>query len=326
MQKETKTIILFGYPRSGTTWISEVLASGELTYLHEPDNERININGLLVKKGGARFEILDTDKKIAQLFEDTLSGKFISHKSKFSTYPLTALGYSPLQLETFINAPKVVAKSVNQRKLKLLKTLFKVYLTLGIARNKAPFLIKSVHSGLLLHQFLSNEKLHFKPIITLRHPAAVIKSMQTLNNKDIYRSIEKDPGIGNIIPQELLPELEKAKTPLQKAALQIGIHHYYWHQLAKEKNLIVIKHESFLLNPKDEFKKLYKSLKMNYTDRVERIIDEKNKTGSGYATARNATDLIDAWKGYFSESELEEIKFGYQLLPNSQYVDFSNIK
>lgn len=313
--------ILFGYPRSGTTWISEILASsGELTYLHEPDNERINIAGLLCKKGHARYTIKENADGVVSLFSKTLNGNFLAHSSYLSKAPLHALGFSVDYLDRFIDHPEVAKQPVNRLKLGLVQGLFGAYKSLGVSRNQGPFLVKTVHSGLMLETLIN--QLDFIPIISIRHPAAVLRSMKTLNNKDLYRGLEQRSELNEIIPGKYFTRLKDAKSSLEKQALQIGIHHFYWYRLAKKYNILVLKHEDFLVDTANAFEGVFNKLGLTFNNAVLETIKAKNKAGAGYKTSRNAADLIDVWKLGFSQQELNEIKRGYQLLPNPWYTDF----
>ena len=319
--KSHHNIILFGYPRSGTTWISEVLTcTGELKYLHEPDNERTNISGLLAKKGGPRFPILDPENKLQNLFKQTLNGNFIDGTSWKTTYPIKALGYTVENLEQFIDSSTWKKSISNKGKLLILDRWNCANLKFN-AKIKQQKLIKTVHAGLLLEPL--SRKLDFTPIISLRHPAAIIKSMQQLNNKDIYRGIEKDPNLKSIVPQKGITKISSLKTNLEKQALQISIHHYYWAELLKTQNILTIKHEGLLLDSKAAFKNIYTTLGLNYNTFVDDFIDSKNKSGSGYGTSRNTTELLDTWKKGFTQDELNQIERGYKTLPSPWYKDFS---
>ncbi|MEE8602790.1 hypothetical protein [Euzebya tangerina] len=55
-------VILAGVPRSGSTWVAEVLAAGEdVRLIHEPDNHDLNVHALGAKRGLSAFPELRRD-------------------------------------------------------------------------------------------------------------------------------------------------------------------------------------------------------------------------------------------------------------------------
>ncbi|MDX5429302.1 MAG: sulfotransferase domain-containing protein [Bacteroidota bacterium] len=323
-ERSLGNIMMFGYPRSGTTWIAEILsASGELTYLHEPDNERINIHGLYHKFGGRRFPIAPKGRDMVGLFRRSLNGYYLSDQSRLSTYPLAFLKWTPQKLERYIGSISRSKKLDSRVKLGLLKNLMRTYRALGVAKLQGPFLVKSVHSGLMLERFIQSPDLDFQPLIVLRHPAAIIRSMKTMKNPDLYRGIEKNPNLSKLLSEDKIRSILTLRTPLEKIAMQISIHHHLWHEWAMKYDIKTIKHEDLLVDPKEGFKTLYQDLGLHFTPRVERLIDQKNKGGAGYKTNRNSKSLIGKWKGFFSQDELDQIRRGYMILPTPFYSDFS---
>jgi hypothetical protein len=82
-----KPILLAGLPRSGTTWVGEIMSQADdVKYVFEPDNEKINAYAWLCKSGHHRFPHIEqsmSQDKFAELkrlwheaFKGQLGGNF----------------------------------------------------------------------------------------------------------------------------------------------------------------------------------------------------------------------------------------------------------
>ena len=83
-----KPIVIFGLPRSGTTWLANTLAqSVGVQYVVEPDNEGTTFLGYFYKRGLGRFpyfRVGEEPKGYLKLFKRALFGDFITYESKMN--------------------------------------------------------------------------------------------------------------------------------------------------------------------------------------------------------------------------------------------------
>jgi len=90
----------------------------------------------------------------------------------------------------------------------------------------------------------------------------------------------------------------------------------------KYPNIILIKHEEFLLDPLKSFEKLFKKIDLQWTEGVEKFIQNTNKPGSGHQITRILTKEIDKWKKSLTTEQIEMIKKGYNVFPQKFYQEF----
>ena len=101
---DKKPIILFGLPRSGTTWVSQILtANDDWVYIHEPDNEKISPIAWIGKNNLHRFPYLtpqDIEEQFFHMWRLIFSGTWM--RSKMYGQFRKKLSRNSVSLEAFI--------------------------------------------------------------------------------------------------------------------------------------------------------------------------------------------------------------------------------
>lgn len=312
MKARKKPVIIFGPPRSGTTWLANVLsANGNINYIHEPDNEKNNFLAYVRKNKLNRFPYLredDSEKHFVQLFRTSLYGKPIRNESKLNVMLMRVAGINKETIENEIqNNSK---KGPRIRVAELLSQLKSLQVTSGKRR-----IIKSVHAHLSI-PFLQKH-LDFIPLIIVRHPASVIASHIKLQMPDANREIFNDERIKKDFLLPYLTKIEKLNTDLEYFALQISIFHHVLSKYIKNNSLEFITHEDLCMNPLEKFKSMYQKLKLEWNYKAEQFIDSHNQSGKdAYDIYRNCDELNQKWKKTFTKSETRQIEKAYTILPN----------
>lgn len=316
---EKKSIIIFGPPRSGTTWLASVLSLNDLFYVHEPDNGKNNFLALVLQNNMHRFPYLKIDNKndlYLKLFELALNANFLSSSSRGNTLLFRTFGISRIKIEENLsNNGKYLIKDpiLKYRSWKMIPK--------DIPATRQPRLIKTVHAVLSI-PFLK-QHLNFIPLLIFRHPCAIISSMASMNLMDINRNLQKEP---RIVRDYLSPHMEKIgnlKHDFEFYGLQAGIFHHVMSDYIKKYNYPFVIHENLCERPMDEFKTVFSIMQLEWTKQTGDFIESQNKEGSGYEIARDLKTVNNAWKKKLTGEQIQQIKTGYSIFPNQIYQDFS---
>lgn len=307
-------ILIFGLPRSGTTWLAKTLEMAEnIQYLVEPDNEGTNFLGYFYKRGLERFPYFrknEMSSSYLKLFDRALNGDYITYESSSNNWLFKS------NLISLHLVKRRLAQKKKNRKIVLNWDFFlKKNITIDPQKRR---LVKSVH-GILNIPFLQNH-LEFIPLIILRHPASSIHSHLKLGISDGDQDIYKNKYLRDDFLTPFLDRMEKVNSPLSRMGMQFGIFHFIVASFVKQYNYKLVFHEQLCENPVEEFKKLYDFFDLKWEDKVEKFIQNNNQKGTGgYDIKRVAAEERDSWKRKWSLDELKEIEKGYSIFPNSFY-------
>lgn len=306
-------IIIFGIPRSGTTWLAKTLAVDQnIQYVVEPDNESTTFLGYYYKRGLQRFPYYRVGAKAGaytKLFFRALEGDYITYESSNNNL---------LFKSNLISLHLVKRRLRQKKKNRTLVLNWDYLLEKNIKKNhNKRRLVKTVHA--LFNIPFLRSKFDFLPLIILRHPAAIIHSHIKLGITDGDQDIFKDSQLAEDFLKPFMQKIIKIMTPLERMGMQIGIFHYIVAQYQEQYQYKVIFHEKLCTNPVTEFKKLYQLLDLNWDKKVERFINENNREGNGFEIKRKTKELKDNWKPKWTNEEIEEIKKGYFIFPNKFY-------
>ncbi|MFC1887843.1 sulfotransferase [Candidatus Cloacimonadota bacterium] len=295
-------ILLVSVPRSGSTWIGSVIAHEKNSFMvYEPDNEEVNLRAAFYKRKYSRYPYLtgrDNSTEYYALFNRVFN-KIVFPDKRNSMY-------------------------LHKQKQKILRRLFKRR-TLQIMSydegKKITKLVKSVHCGLALEFLIKN--FQFKPVILLRHPANIALSFQKMNLSESEIDLSADNKLYNDYLKPYYLKIEQLRQPLEKIGFQIGFFYFYFAELKKKyKDIMIINHDEIINDPEKEFKKLFASLGLIWSNMVEHFVSSTNKPGEGHQIYRVLDNEKDKWKIHFSEDQLEQLRKGYYILPQTFYKEF----
>jgi hypothetical protein len=296
-------ILLAGAPRSGTTWVANVLASAPAaTVAVEPDNEKTSLLAVAWKDGLPRFPVLPVGtenpgyRRLWRYAFDGRLGPFLSRswltrasllggrwaESKIAARPVVAP-----ELDA-VDAPppdRADAPSVPQRD--------------GIR------IVKTVHAVLCLDWVCANAAPH-RVVVVGRHPLAVIDSWRRLDMPDGERlwTAARDWLAAR---DRLPPDLDDA-SPLVRRALQAGLMYRALDDFCERRPAVLrISHEALCRDPAAEFASLFERLGLAWTDEAEQALAQSNREGRGYRPVRVAEREIGKWQGRFGATELNQV-------------------
>ena len=318
-----RRILLVGAPRSGTTWVGEILTLvPDVEYIHEPDNEKSSIIGLYGKAGLPRFPLLSPGEARPAygslwhiaftapgaavlssswltrlwLFDRTAKERFVQQKER-----MIADGYRPDPAHCANGSP--MPALVNR--LAALKLFGTPAATVR--------LVKSVH-GVLAAEWIERSVAAHSVVVVMRNPHGVLASWRRMKMPDAMRSVCLTPEVLSAafgdraapIQEELKRELE---IPLNKTALQLAVmYRILLDSAARNPHWTVIYHEHLCMDPVLEFRGLFARLGLPWSKPVQDGIAARNREGKGYRTVRVAGKELGKWRKDFTSAEMDGIK------------------
>lgn len=302
-----KNIILFGVPRSGTTWLSEVLThSDDIDLFHEPDNELVSFPALVLKTGLDRFPYLkadDQNKNYRELYSSALSSEFYDYKSTQNHLPYKIYGKSKNDIQY-----SLANKGTGNSKKLPLSSIFLNFLNKG--KRKKRVLLKTVH-GFLSIPFLMSH-FNFTPIIMTRHPLNIFSSYKSLHMSDQDRQIYFNSAFLEDHDISAL-ELPSNYSSDFKAGFQLGAFNKHLNHLANNnEKIIMVNYETIIGNPFDEIENLCNKIHVQFSKSKKEFIESRFKKGAGYETLRVPSEQFRVWEKRLNKEQIDEFLQGYE--------------
>ncbi len=294
---ENQPILVTGSHRSGTTWVGKMLSlANNVQYIYEC----FHPNGILRSKGifDVWFKYLTCEEdpfkqELCRIFQYNYS--FSEAYSPFDKTGNFNIRNTPVRIE-FYKACKHLQKT-GQTPIPLLKD--------PIALLSTPWIRKHFN---------------FRPIILIRHPAAFVSSLLRLNWRFDFSNFLKQKNLMDEHLNSFKDQIFNGykDDPVREASLLwTCLHSVINTYMNHQKNWIFKRHEDLSADPIREFRELYDTLGLSYTNEIEQQI-------SDFTTAENAGDLSDqkqihklkrdskanitSWKKRLTQSQISIIK------------------
>ncbi len=296
-------ILLAGAPRSGTTWVANVLAAApSATVAVEPDNEKTSLLALAWKDGLPRFPVLPVGTENAgyrRLWRYAFSGRLGPFLSRSWLTRASLLGGR--WVESRIAARPVVTPELDG-----------VPVAATGSADDAPQphtdgirIVKTVHAVLCLDWVSAVASPH-SVVVVGRHPLAVIDSWRRLDMPDAARLWTA--GRDWLAARDALPPGLDERSPLVRMGLQAGLMFRAIDDFCQRRpEVLRVSHEALCRDPAAEFAGLFDRLGLAWTDEAEQALAESNREGRGYRPVRVAEREVGKWQGRFETAELAEL-------------------
>jgi hypothetical protein len=292
-----KLFLISGSPRSGTTWLAEILGTSPgVNYIKgEPFNP-----GVSKALFGIHWDDWYPDLSSAQrqLLNIQLPNAFnLKWSFKLLTHRLSwAFKYG--------NS----------------KDVFRTFKYLLLAQNKKPSLVKDPMALFTLEKL--QDVFQPKTIIIVRQPAAFVYSMKRLNWGFSFKVLDnKSEQVKKISSQyqdeiDELNNIHYQEKILERSTIFWCIVYEYLHQLLqKYPEWILVRHEDLSINPFQEFKKLFQKVELKYTKKAEKKIlattsaNNAQEAGKGviHNLNRNSKQNIYTWKEHLTQKQITYI-------------------
>ena len=281
----TSPILVTGCPRSGTTWVGNIIAASKDVFsIYEPFNK--DAPGNLATPD--RFhEITDTsDARVrAECAELVALGKL--PRRALMTLP----GLGQYRARTRRLAPRLAARQMLKAEGPFLST--------GRVCIKDPLAFYSA-------EWLAREH-SAKPVILIRHPCSVISSYLALGWKSEMPALMKHrvPSIPGSLALEVAAYRDTPTSDLHALILQWKVMAAKTLEYSKRHpNWKFVVHDLLCQWPEKQFEEIFAYLDLDLTDQIrERIRSESSpdnvvdpRKHTQHAHSRASRDLVDAWR------------------------------
>jgi len=317
---DKKHILLVGSPRVGSTWLGKILSvTMEYSHVHHPDNEKHSFFAYYAKQGLPRFPYLKADELNAKLFE--------LYQMAFYQAYITSDSYSNQYLNQLVKLkPDLVEDHLTEfnvnptRKLNIPFVIAHLFpKQLGNRNNR----VVNTVLGTFIADYILTTFNQVRPVFMIRHPGAIVASLLRNNNKDIDRKLYLVEKLQQQHPQLRTIQFDQQKIEFL-AGVQVGLFYHEFSRLIKKYPKAVLVHfEDLVEDPFLYSYNLYERLEIQWNEDVELFIANTNRKKSAEETRRFSKEQAYKWKNELTVSQIEQIKFGYQLINNIEfYPDF----
>ena len=294
LSRRNRVIMVSGCPRSGTTWVGRVLATApDTAYVLEPFNlVRADMFQLPLTHWYQRVEGADADE-IEGRFNDIFAGKVTAPSDvrwvDYVCHPLTAARQS-----------------------------FAWHRDRWKARHAQRFIVKDPIALLSAEWF--HDAFDATPILTVRHPAAVVSSIMLKGWKPDYRDLfQQESVVGDFFANDPIVDEPESYHPanvlenacqlwrlLHKVILAYRVRHPDW---------VVVRHEDLSARPTTAFAELFSQLDVPYNQSTQDYV-VRSTTGNHAPHAsiptndvqRDSRRAVTVWKERLSADEIARIR------------------
>ncbi len=283
-------LLVTGAHRTGTTWVGKMLAAGGYAYVSEPLNvrHRPGVMGAPVRKW-YQYVTRENEEEYLPAFQQTL-----------------ALRYGLL----------AEIKSLRSRRdlLRLGRDLG-IFLRGRIARQ--PALLKDPFAVFSLSWFV--ERLNCRVVVTVRHPAAFASSLKKLNWPFDFRDLLDQPLLMRDHLEPFRADMERIRPDDiigQSALLWRMVYRLVHTTRERILSIIVVRHEDLSLDPVAGYARVYESLGLAYTAKVqERIRASSGSENPVELSSRKVHSVkldsranLENWKKRLSTEEIARVR------------------
>lgn len=298
-------ILVFGAPRSGTTWVGKVLALGyDAHFINEPDSEHKDPFAFKAKLDLGRFPVLAWDERApsayAELWRRAFQGARPSKamRTVFARW-LIQLGRKRGDLATvqcWRNPPNLMMRTAAALAVPPCDT-----------RDGRRLVIKSVHAPLAV-EWVGARKPTARVVVVTRHPLNVIASWLDLGYRDCHLDLNTavldrfGKMWGLLPPPSTASDVSRVawEIALFMSALQVS--------LARHLGWIETSHEDLCVDANAGFERLFAKLGLAWSNRVEDFLRRSNRPSENpSSTQRVGRDQPARWRRTLSDEQVAEI-------------------
>ena len=287
----THPILVTGTHRSGTTWVGKMLAAdSSVAYISEPLN-------VLHRPGVFR-------PKVKHWYQ------YVCEENQAEYLP----GFKEL-LEFDYHLLDEIRSLKSRRDFLRMGRDFAIFYN-GLMRGQR-ILLKDPFAVFSTEWFA--KCLNCRIVIAVRHPAAFVSSLKRLNWPFDFQDLLDQPLLMRDFLEPYREQMEAAKSDdiIGQASLLWNVIYRAVHTtLQGNPDFIAVRHEDLSLDPVNGYRKLYDSLTLDFTRRVERTI--LNSSGAEnpaepsnkniYSVKLNSRTTIDTWRKRLTEDEIKRIR------------------
>lgn len=288
-------VLVVGPPRSGTTWIGQVLGRSVATrYVHEPDGGYEPF-ALRAKRGLSMHTALAPGDR-AEAYEQLFAGAFAGGRRSTSiTGRIARRGFDAAS-QRDRTAARLRDKPSPQLRLALACAR-------PLGADPAPnVVVKSVHSCCAV-EWIANR---FAPTVVVveRHPLNVLASWKEYG---FGASADIASELADYAKRTWDLDLSASRAPrFAKQVMSLGV---LLGALAEAKarhpEWLRAVHEELVADPEQRFRALAAAAGLEFSDDAADYLAESNQQGEGYATRRNRAELREKWRRVLTDDDVQ---------------------
>lgn len=314
----TRPVLVVGAPRSGTTWVAEILAAGSgAAYVEEPDNHFRFAFAYAAKRllgRGPYPQLTPGESGLDTVaYEALWRDAFTPVRLSRSRLAARGAGNRLVRAAGSGRVARALAGEAPGGALRLAET---IAVPEQAASGDRPLVVKSVFAPLAAEWIALRHDVG--TVVVLRDPLRVVSSWLALG------WLEPDgPEPLAAVPDTLVngfAERFGAPCPpssrLARAAWLIGVLTCALDEAAgRSPSCVRVVHDDLHLAPHDMFPGIAASVGLPWSADGDAALDAANRPGKGYETARLAADLPKAWRRRLDDAQVSEIRGVLDRLP-----------
>lgn len=317
------SILITGLPRSGTTWVGEVLSAAPNTrYLFEPDNEKISPVAWLCKNSFHRFPYLvpgEDGGSYERLWRAILSDgmdrfhvnrllKLFLNRKISSVERHIGEKCAHVQTDMRLNDVVPIAPAFGPDGNLLFSLAARAGMGKGSIIPGSRLIVKSVHTPLCLEWL--TRKFNLKVLIVLRNPYSLYASYLRMNMPDGFRNPLSQERLLNDFKDSLPERAFKLNGPADAVAFQIAfMYRVIDEQISRNGNWVLTSHDRICSDPVSWFMEIYKQLGIDWPKNALAKLTKLNGEGNGYTPTRIASQQPTKWKKELDKADIEAIEY-----------------
>lgn len=298
-----RRILLLGPPRSGSTWVSEVLAAVPGSYrVHEPDSDPHEPYALLAKAGLGRYPRLAAGDS-APHYHALWSAVFTPVEARS---PIVDAPARTILRSTNLATRNAVLFHTPSRRARVVERALRL-----TARPMSPppadvHIIKSVHSPMSAGFVAALTDAQV--VVIRRNPLNAVASWLELGwlPQHIGANAAQEQEIGESLGAP--PPPDSAPIEVRQAWSYAALTRSLDIEAAQHPDWLVVQHEDLCNAPGEGFDTLFERLGLTLGSEVEASLAEHDQPDSGYATRRVASAQAERWKTRLSDEQVEMIR------------------
>jgi hypothetical protein len=311
-----RPVLVVGSPRSGTTWVEEVLGYTHGAYtIHEPDNETTNPFALRAKSGLGRFPVLAAGDEAPQEFVELWNRAFAGWVHSGNVRWLAAR----MLLKTAGTDLPAAFDRTDQRLTPRLRLVKGLAAPPSFRQDDPQVIVKSVHAPLAVEWIA--QRWRPRVVVLRRNPFSIVASHMDLGWHDA--ALDSHPTLrSRLTDLGWVPPLSSGASRLTRLAWQIGLFTTALEAaVSRNPDWHVVSHESLCCHPDAGFRALSDELGLAWSDSASTFLVDSNRPGRGLATQRVASEESDRWRRRLTAEQVDEVAGVFSRFPSPVWTD-----
>jgi hypothetical protein len=300
-------LVLVGVARSGTSWLGHALGRARgVRFYYEPDNVDADPStiGTAGQRGFGPYPVIDDDRdagQFAPLWDLVFSGRLpFALRERRRLRPAASVA---LRLPRSVRDPLVRAAAAFSARRP------------GRAEN---IVVKTIYATFSLEWLVAR----YRPrvIAMQRNPLNVVSSWRELHIPLFDLATRPSLRTRYIEPLGFEPP-DAAAPEVARIAWHVGLlTHVISLALDRHPEWIFVTHEDLCEDPATTIRRVSEQVGLEWTDDIDRFLNDNNRHGEGLAPVRIATEEPTKWRQRLTDPEIAQIETVLNKFPTRGWV------